>query len=108
LTCRGLSKWSRRSLHFVNDNLFLDLKQQTKNLSDSDPLFPRDRFSILVVQINSIHKLPINVELLMECSTIADADRFALLITRKMTVSRELDTLSCLPKPSYLSSISGI
>ena len=57
----------------------------TKNLSDRNPLLPRDWFTILIVEIYSVHELAVDVKLLMKGSSIANTNRVAISIACEMT-----------------------
>lgn len=52
-----------------------------KNFAHRNPLIPRNRLSILVVQIDSVHQLAVDVELLMKGGTVTNTDRGGVAIT---------------------------
>ena len=85
----------------------LGLRANTKNLSDRNPLLPRDWFTILIVEIYCVHKLAIYVKLLMKGSSIANTNRAAISVACEMTaVLISADHVKSMG--SCLSSSSGI
>jgi hypothetical protein len=60
----------------------------TQDLSNCNPLFPGYWLAIFVVQVNTIHKLSIDVKLLMESSTVTNAYWLAVSVSCKMTAFR--------------------
>jgi len=57
----------------------------TQYLANGNPLFPSDRLAVLIVEIYSVHEFTVNIKLQMECSSVANTDRFAVSVARKMT-----------------------
>ena len=60
---------------------FTNCKYKVKDFPHGNPLFPCNRFPVLVVKINSVHELAVDVKLLMCCSAIADTDRVARTVS---------------------------
>lgn len=53
---------------------FPDGEDIVEDLSDGHPLVPSHRFAVFVVQIDAVHELAVDVELLVEGGAVADAD----------------------------------
>jgi len=68
---------------------FPDGQNIVKDLSDGNPLIPRYWLAILVIQVDRIHELSVNIELLMVRGAVADADRLRASISVKMAMSHE-------------------
>lgn len=62
-----------------------DCQNVVEDLSDRNPLVPGDRLAIFIVKIDAIHQFSINIKLLMESGSIANADRGATSVAGKMT-----------------------
>ena len=58
----------------------------TQDLTNCHPLLPSHRFAIFVIQIYAVHKLAIDVKLLVEGCTITNTNRGAVPISREVTV----------------------
>ena len=52
--------------------------------ANAEPLVVGDWFAMFVVEIDGIHQLSIDVKLNMECSAIADSNRFRVFVSAEM------------------------
>lgn len=53
---------------------FPDGEHVVQDLADGHPLLPGDGLAVLVVQVDAVHQLAVDVELLVEGGAVADAD----------------------------------
>ena len=67
---------------------FLIRGQLTQELPNVDPLIPSCGLSVLVVEVDGIQQFSVDVELLVERSSVAYSDRLAAPVPVKM---REID-----------------
>lgn len=58
----------------------------TQDLTNCHPLLPSHRLAIFVIQIYAVHKLAIDVELLVEGCPVTNTNWGAVPISREVTV----------------------
>ena len=58
----------------------------TEDFADSDPLLPGYGLAVFVVEVDCVHELAVDVELLMEGCTVSDADGLAVAVAGEMAV----------------------
>lgn len=52
-----------------------------KNFAHRNPLIPGNRLAILVIQVDSIHQLAVDVELLVKGCTVTNTDRCGVAVS---------------------------
>lgn len=60
---------------------FPDGEDVVQDLPDRHPLLPHHWLSVLIIQVDTIHELAIDVELLVKRGTVADADGCAASVS---------------------------
>lgn len=63
---------------------FPDGEDVIQDLAHGDPLIPCHGLAVLVVQVDAVHELAVDVELLVEGGAVADANGGAASVSREM------------------------
>ena len=80
-----------------------------KNFAHRNPLIPGNRLAILVVQVDSIHQLSVDIELLMKGGTVTDTDRGGVAVSGEVApMVRGRFKQTSIRSGAHLSSTSGI
>ena len=67
--------------HIRRDSFSVE-EELTQDLPNCHPLLPRDWLAVFVVQVDTIKQLAIDIELEMECSSVANPNWSATSISR--------------------------